>query len=122
VPYFERGLLPNMHGDTRDVPIMGQLFTERYRFVSLLPDLRAMAPSFAREWIPSEWRVRLAETLTSTTIDFALSHDHPTVIDLSNQSWERFTGATTWSLPMLPVPFVSDWWDQLSGGGRGPSR
>jgi hypothetical protein len=118
-PYHARGLLPAGHGDTRDQDIISGLFADRYRLTLALPDLPALAPDFVRPWIPANWRVQLAATLTSTTIDFALSRDNPTFFELSNQTWERFTGATTTTLPMLPVPFVSGWWDRLSGGGGG---
>jgi len=117
-PYYMRGLMPETHGDTRDLDVISSLFSERYRLVLRLPDLRAMAPGFARPWIPSDWRTKLAATMTSTTVDWALSHDHPTFFDLSNQAFERFTGATTYSLPMLPVPVLNDWWNRFSGGGK----
>jgi hypothetical protein len=117
-PYYDRGLMPSTQGDTRDIDVISSLFSQRYRLVLRLPDLRAMAPDFARSWIPADWRVLLAATMTSTTVDWALSHDHPTFFDLSNQAFERFTGATTYSAPMLPVPVLNDWWNRFSGGGR----
>ncbi len=117
-PYFDRGVLPAGHGDTRDLDVVNGLFSDRYRLVLHLPDLRAAAPGFVRPLIPADWRVKLAATLTSTTVDWALSHDHPTYFELSNQTWERFTGARTISLPMVPVPLLNDWWNRFSGGGR----
>jgi len=117
-PYYDRGLMPAGHGDTRDLEMVNRLFGERYRLVLGLPDLRAAAPAFVRPLIPGNWRVQLAATLTSTSIDLALSRDNPTFFELSNQTWERFTGATTISFPMLPVPVVNDWWNRFSGGGR----
>ncbi len=117
-PYYNRGLMPNSSSDTRDHDVISSLFNDRYRLVLNLPDLRAAVPGFVRPLIPSNWRVQLAATLTSTTIDWALSRDHPTFFELSNQTWQQFTGASTISLPMLPVPFVSGWWNRISGGDR----
>lgn len=121
-PYFDRRIQPNTFGDTRDIGVISQIFADRYALVSRLPDVHLFVPRFARSWIPTTWRVDLASALTSTTVDWALSGQHPTVFDVSNRSWERFTGATTYSTPMVKVPYLSNWWDQLSSGTPGRSR
>ena len=113
-PYYDRGLMPGGASDTRDLGVISQLFSDRYLLVQRLPDIGPVVSPF----LGSEWRLRLAETLTSTTIDFALGGDNPTVLDLSNQAWERMTGATTYSTPMVKVPLLNDWWNRASGGGR----
>jgi len=113
-PYYDRGLMPGGAADTRDLGVISQIFGDRYQLVSRLPDIGPVL----RPFLGSEWRLRLSETLTSTTIDFALSGDHPTVFDLSNQAWERMTGAATYTTPMVKVPLLNDWWNRASGGGR----
>jgi Domain of unknown function (DUF4157) len=118
VPYHQRNLFPGGGLALRDSPVIESLFAERYRFVQLLPEVRDIVPGFARSWIPGNWRVSLAATLTSTTVDWALSGQHPNFFELSNQAFERFTGATTYSTPMLTVPVVSDLWNRFSSGGR----
>lgn len=117
-PYHQRNLFPGAGLALRDTPIIDSLFADRLRFVSLLPEVRDVVPSFARPWIPTNWRVGLAATLTSTTIDWALSNDQPNFFELSNRSFERFTGATTYSTPMLPVPVLNGLWNRFTGGGR----
>lgn len=117
-PYHQRNLFPGGGLAVRDAPVIDSLFADRFRFVSLLPEVRDIVPSFARPWIPANWRVGLAATLTSTTVDWALSRDHPNFFDLSNRSFEQFTGATTYSTPMLPVPVLNGLWNRFSGGGR----
>jgi hypothetical protein len=117
-PYHDRNLFPGGGLALRDTPLIDSLFTERLHFVSMLPDVRNFVPSFARPWIPSNWRVDLAATLTSTTIDWALSNDAPNFFDISNRSFERFTGATTYSTPMLKVPVLNGLWNRFTGGGR----
>lgn len=114
-PYYDRGLMPGSAGDTRDIGVISTLFGDRYQLVQHLPDIGPVV----RPFLGSEWRLRLAETLTSTTIDFALSGDHLSVFDLSNQAWEHMTGATTYSLPMVKVPLLNDWWNRATGGGGG---
>jgi hypothetical protein len=114
-PYYDRGLMPGAVGDTRDLGVVSQLFGERYQLVQRLPDIGPVV----RPFLGSEWRLRLAETLTSTTIDFALSGDHPSVFDVSNRTWENTTGATTYSLPMVKVPLLNDWWNRATGGSGG---
>jgi hypothetical protein len=118
VPYHQRNLFPGGGLALRDTPVIDSLFAERYRFVQLLPEVRDIVPGFARSWIPGNWRVGLAATLTSTTVDWALSRDHPNFFDLSNRAFERFTGATTYSTPMLTVPVLSDLWNRFSSGGH----
>ena len=117
-PYHQRKLFPGGGLALRDAPVIDSLFADRLRFVSLLPEVRDIVPSFARPWIPANWRVGLAATLTSTTVDWALSHDHPNFFELSNRSFEKFTGATTYSTPMLTVPVLNALWNRFSGGGR----
>ncbi len=117
-PYHQRNLFPGGGLALRDTPVIDSLFNDRLHFVSLLPEVRDIVPSFARSWIPSNWRVGLAATLTSTTVDWALSHDQPNFFELSNQSFERFTGATTYSTPMLTVPVLNGLWNRFTGGGR----
>jgi hypothetical protein len=117
-PYHDRNLFPGGGLALRDTPLIDSLFTERLHFVSMLPEVRNFVPSFARSWIPSNWRVDLAATLTSTTIDWALSKDAPNFFDISNRSFERFTGATTYSTPMLKVPGLNGLWNRFTGGGR----
>ena len=113
-PYYDRGLMPGGAADTRDLGVITQLFNERYQLVRHFPDVGPVV----RPFLGADWRVRLAETLTATSVDFALSGDHPTTFELSNRSWERMTGATTYSTPMFKVPLVNDWWNRVSGSGR----
>jgi hypothetical protein len=75
-----------------DVDVAMRLFRDRYRFVLALPDLRAMVPDFARSWIPLNWRVRIAESLTNMTIDANLRHDHPTFIEAADRFMLDITG------------------------------
>lgn len=117
-PYHDRNLFPGGGLALRDTPLIDSLFTDRLHFVSMLPEVRNFVPSFARAWIPSNWRVDLAATLTSTTIDWALSNDAPNFFEISNRSFERFTGATTYSTPMLKVPVLNSLWNRFTGGGR----
>jgi len=117
-PYHDRNLFPGGGLALRDAPLIDSLFTDRLHFVSMLPEVRNFVPSFARSWIPSNWRVDLAATLTSTTIDWALSNDAPNFFEISNRSFERFTGATTYSTPMLKVPVLNSLWNRFTGGGR----
>lgn len=117
-PYYQRGIIPGGSGDTRDLDVIRQLYAERYQLTLGLPDLRALAAAPIRSLIPLNWRASLAETLTSTTIDNALKRDHPTFIELSNQTFDRETGATTVLLPKINVPYVNDWWNKFSGGGK----
>ena len=117
-PYHQRNLFPGGGLALRDAPVIDGLFTDRLHFVSMLPDVRNIVPSFARTWIPDSWRVDLAATLTKTTIDWAMSGDTPNFFELSNRSFERFTGATTYSTPMLSVPVLNGLWNRFTGGGR----
>jgi hypothetical protein len=75
-----------------DLDVAMQLFQDRYRFVSGLPDLRAIVPGFARQWVPNDWRRIVAQSLTNMTIDSALKHDHPTFIEASDQLLLNLTG------------------------------
>jgi hypothetical protein len=115
-PYFNRGLLPNAVGDTRDLDVIGSLFEQRYSLVSQLPDVRLFLPQFARQWVPDNWRVGLASALTSTTIDWALSGQHPTMFEVSNRLWDFQHGTTTIFTPQISMPFVSGWWNDISSG------
>lgn len=117
-PYHDRNLFPGGGLALRDTPLIDRLFTDRLHFVSMLPEVRHFVPSFARSWIPSNWRVDMAATLTSTTIDWALSNDAPNFFEISNRGFERFTGATTYSTPMLKVPVLNSLWNRFTGGGR----
>ncbi len=47
-PYHQRNLFPGGGLALRDAPVIDSLFTERLHFVSLLPEVRDIVPSFAR--------------------------------------------------------------------------
>ena len=99
-PYNARGVpLGN-----RDVDAATQIFQRNYQFVTALPDLRSMAPSFIRPLIPSTWRRSLAESFTAATMNAQLKHDYPTAIEAADRSFEGITGVST---TYIPIPGFS---------------
>jgi hypothetical protein len=99
-PYNNR----NVPLGARDVDAATAIFQRNYQFVTALPDLRAMAPSFIRPLIPGTWRRSLAESFTTATMNAQLKSDYPTAIEAADQSFQRITGAST---TYIPIPGFS---------------
>ena len=99
-PYNARGVPLG----SRDVDAATQIFQRNYQFVTALPDLRSIAPSFIRPLIPSTWRRSLAESFTAATMNAQLKHDYPTAIEAADRSFEGITGVST---TYIPIPGFS---------------
>lgn len=87
-PFAARGVTAG----AGDLELANKLFQDRYTFALALPDLRDMVPDFARGWIPSDWRVKVAESLTQITIDSALKGDNPTARESADQIFSNIIG------------------------------
>jgi hypothetical protein len=99
-PYNAR----NVPLGARDVDTAGQIFQRNYQFVSMLPDIRSMAPGFIRPLIPNTWRRSIAEAFTGATINAQIRSDYPTPLEAADLSFYRLTGVST---TMIPIPGFS---------------
>ena len=63
-------------------------------------------------------RVRVTDLATGATLAEGKRDVRELVRVRLGLTFEQFTGATTYSSPMLKVPYLNDWWNRVSGGGR----
>jgi len=70
-----------------------------------LPDLRGMAPRFLQPLIPLTWRRDIAGALTGAAIGAGLKRDYMTPIEVSDQAFQRMTGASTTVIPLPSISF-----------------
>jgi hypothetical protein len=100
-PYLARGVPL----DSRDADAANAIFQKNFQFVTGLPDLRSMAPSFIRPLIPTTWRKSMAESFTAATMNAQLKHDFPTAIEAADLSFQRITGVSTTYIPLPGFSF-----------------
>lgn len=89
----------------RDVDAALEVYRRNAGFVSLLPDLRDLAPDFLRPIIPDDWRRSIAVGLTSATLNAQLRGDWPTPLEAADESFLRLTGVSTTYLPLPSISF-----------------
>ena len=93
---------------SRDLDAVGQIYQNNLRFVQNIPDPRPFLPSFARGWVPSNFREKLANTFTNMAVDNAIKLDYPTAIERFDRSISNETGgqgATKFQITVFSTNF-----------------
>lgn len=99
-PFSQRGLTAT----SGDLAMAETIFRQNSALVSVLPDLRDLAPGFIRPLIPTDWRRSIAVGLTSAAVTNGLQGDYPTPIEAADQAYFELTGIKT---TYLPIPGFS---------------
>jgi hypothetical protein len=76
----------------RDPAAAQQIWDRNWRFVTLLPDIRDLAPAPIRRLIPANWRYRMTDSFTAATVDAQIRLQYPTPIELSDRFYFNVTG------------------------------
>lgn len=100
-PYNQR-MVP--YGN-RDPEAAGAIFQANWRFVSVLPDIRDLAPGFIRPLIPSDWRRSMAAAFTAATLNAQLRRDWMTPLEAADYTFFRMTGVSTTYIPLPSFSF-----------------
>jgi hypothetical protein len=100
-PFGQRGL----RATTGDLEMAETIFRQNAALVSILPDLRDLAPGFIRPLIPTDWRRSITVGLTSAAVANGLRGDYPTPLEAADQAYFNLTGIRPTYIQIPGIPF-----------------